>query len=248
MQIYKAINGQSIYDVCLQTYGSLDYIYKLMQDNAFAGLDDKVISGQDFVWDDSLVINQRVNAAFLSSDKLFATAIPEITITPVAVGDLKFGGIVAYLFVPGDPGYIAGEYHGLVASIGKSVGSASYGCYPPPTTIGGTVDAFGYGSANTTALLNNCATRPMAASVARNHNGGGFTDWYLPVYDELIKLYNVKSIIGGFDSAGDIYYTSAEVPQYWAWVMAFSGAGGAGAFKTQSEKNASRLIRAVRNF
>jgi hypothetical protein len=219
-----------------------------MQDNGVNGLDEQVLSEQEFVWDDSLVINQQVNAAFLQSGNILATAIPEKTVTPVVVGELKFGGIVAYLFQPGDPGYIPGEYHGLVASIGKSVGSASYGCYPPPTTIGGTVDAFGFGSANTTALLNNCATRPMAASVARGHNGGGFTDWYLPVYDELIKLYNVKSIIGGFDSVSDVYYTSAEVPQFWAWIMAFSGAGGAGPYKAQSEKNAARLIRAVRNF
>lgn len=75
MQTYQAISGQSIYDVCLQTYGSLDYLYKLLQDNNIAGVDQPVLSRQQFVWDDSLVLDQQVNAAFAGTSKRYSTDV-----------------------------------------------------------------------------------------------------------------------------------------------------------------------------
>lgn len=75
MKIYQAIAGQSIYDVCLQTYGSLDYLYKLLQDNGIAGVDVPVTSRQQFVWDDSLVLDQQVNAAFAGTSKRYSTDV-----------------------------------------------------------------------------------------------------------------------------------------------------------------------------
>lgn len=73
MRTFKAIAGQSIYDVCLQTYGSLDYLYKLMEDNGVQGLNDDVVSGQTFTWDDTLVVDQLINAAFAASDQYYST-------------------------------------------------------------------------------------------------------------------------------------------------------------------------------
>lgn len=73
MRIFNAIAGQSIYDVCLQTYGSLDYLYKLMQDNGIPGLNENVSSRQPFAWDDSLVVDQVQNAAFAASRVYYST-------------------------------------------------------------------------------------------------------------------------------------------------------------------------------
>jgi hypothetical protein len=73
MRTFNAIAGQSIYDVCLQTYGSLDYLYKLMQDNGIQGLNEPVSSRQPFVWDDSLVVDQVQNAAFAASKTYYST-------------------------------------------------------------------------------------------------------------------------------------------------------------------------------
>jgi len=75
MRIFKAIAGQSIYDVCLQTYGTLDYLYKLMQDNGINGLNENIYSGQTFVWDDTLVVDQLVNAAFAASNVYYSTSM-----------------------------------------------------------------------------------------------------------------------------------------------------------------------------
>jgi len=74
MTNYTAIAGQSIYDVCLQTYGSLDFLFKLMQDNSIAGLNVDVLSGQKFVWDETLVVNQQLNSAFAASGINYATS------------------------------------------------------------------------------------------------------------------------------------------------------------------------------
>jgi hypothetical protein len=75
MTIYKAISGQSIIDVCLNTYGSIDYLYKLMQDNNVASVNTNVYGGQKFTWDDSLVIDQGLNTAFKSTNTRYCTDI-----------------------------------------------------------------------------------------------------------------------------------------------------------------------------
>jgi hypothetical protein len=61
MQQYKAINGQSLQDVCLSTYGSLDYIYKLIVDNNIEDLEYTPVTGDVFLYDLSLTVNNNIN-------------------------------------------------------------------------------------------------------------------------------------------------------------------------------------------
>ena len=58
--MYKAINGQSIYDICLMTYGTFDLLFKLVSDN-LNSIDDVIVSGQTFIWDSSLSVNSTIN-------------------------------------------------------------------------------------------------------------------------------------------------------------------------------------------
>ena len=78
MTTYYSIAGQSIYDVCLQTYGSMDFVYKLMQDNAFLGLDATVSSGQPFLWDSSLVVGQQLYQQNVATGTLYATSVSSL--------------------------------------------------------------------------------------------------------------------------------------------------------------------------
>jgi hypothetical protein len=60
MNSYYAVPGQSLYDICLNTYGTLDYIVKLILDNNISGLSYVPVSGQQFVYDTSLVYDQQI--------------------------------------------------------------------------------------------------------------------------------------------------------------------------------------------
>lgn len=90
MQVFNAIAGQSIFDVCLNTYGTLDYLYKLMQDNGFVNINTSVSSGQPFSWDDSFVFNQALNVNYAANGIKYST-------------DVSGNGSVYYVSNGGDP-------------------------------------------------------------------------------------------------------------------------------------------------
>lgn len=52
---FRAVDMSTIYDVCLNTYGTLNYLVKLMVDNGFAGVNLYPVAGQIFKYDDTLV-------------------------------------------------------------------------------------------------------------------------------------------------------------------------------------------------
>ena len=58
MQIFTAVSNSTIYDVCLNTYGSLDFLAKLMLDNNFLNINTSPTNGQQFSFDETLVVNQ----------------------------------------------------------------------------------------------------------------------------------------------------------------------------------------------
>ena len=68
---FVAVEMSTIYDVCLNTYGTLDLLAKLMDDNGFAGVNSYPVAGQVFVYDDSLVYGL---AAKKDNDIKYATS------------------------------------------------------------------------------------------------------------------------------------------------------------------------------
>lgn len=72
---YNASKGQSIYDVTLNAYGTLDNIVKLLQDSGDQGVDDVPASNQLYFFDDSLVKDQSVNQAYTLSGIKYATLV-----------------------------------------------------------------------------------------------------------------------------------------------------------------------------
>ena len=167
------------------------------------------------------------------------------SVTPVAlaIGQSYGGGILAYVLQSGDPGYIAGETHGLIAAIGdQGTGKTWYnGTY---TITGATGTALGTGSANTTAIIASQGnTGTYAAKICRDYAGGGYTDWYLPSKYELLKLYAMK--VAGFGSFANWYYwSSTEIDQNTAWLLYLYY----GNEYTPYKNYADPYVRAVRAF
>lgn len=55
MTTFIAGEGSTILDVCLNTYGTLDYLVKLMVDNNHPSVNDRPVKGTAYVFDETLV-------------------------------------------------------------------------------------------------------------------------------------------------------------------------------------------------
>jgi hypothetical protein len=175
------------------------------------------------------------------------------SITPVSpVGDFYQGGVIFYLFEAGDTGYVAGETHGLIAAVAdQSSGIRWYkGSY---SATGAIATAIGTGSANTDAIITvqGATETSYAAGLARAYTGGGYTDWFLPSKDELIKMYLKKGDInttalanGGSNFATVYYWSSTEAGRYDAWIKFFSNANSQGF----GDKSFTYNVRVIRVF
>ncbi|HUR30326.1 MAG TPA: DUF1566 domain-containing protein, partial [Saprospiraceae bacterium] len=125
-----------------------------------------------------------------------------------AVGDSDGGGRVAYILQTGDPGYVAGEIHGLIAAYDDLSLHYEWGCYPSEIP-GADAIAIGAGNQNTIDIMNGCGTPDIAARMCGNLTLGGYSDWYLPSKNELNRLYVNRVAIGGF--ADNFYWSSSEI-------------------------------------
>jgi len=69
---YLGIEGQSYSDIVLNTYGSLDFYAKFLDDNNLSP-EDAPYSGQVFTWDETLVVNQAQTNSLLRNNIKFST-------------------------------------------------------------------------------------------------------------------------------------------------------------------------------
>ena len=176
------------------------------------------------------------------------------SITPQVpqVGDFYGGGVIYYLFVDGQTGYVAGETHGLIAAVeDQSSGIQWYN--GSNVTTGAADQTIGAGSANTDAIITEQGATEIfyAAGLARAYTGGGYIDWFLPSKDELNKMYLNKATINttaaansGSDFIANNYWSSTEYDSNTAWVQYF-GFDGQGYY---DKVNTYVSVRAVRAF
>jgi hypothetical protein len=167
---------------------------------------------------------------------------------PITLGSTYGGGKVFYILQSGDPGYVSGETHGLIAATSDVQGYRVFGCRGWPA---GTSAVLGTGAANTTTLLG-CSETNFAAKLARAVRDGGYSDWYLPSKDELNKLYLNKNLVGNFL---DVYYWSSTEGRGWVGGTYYGDLSAEAFYQnfndgTQSwdDKNAQKGIRAIRSF
>jgi len=170
----------------------------------------------------------------------YGNTVTFTTLPNLAIGQSYQGGIIAYIFVSGDNGYVSGQTHGLIASTSNQSTGAQWGC--SGTSITGTNTVLGTGLANTTAIINGCTSSTNAAALCYNLSSGGYSDWYLPSKDELNKLYLNKTTIGGFSNVS--YWSSSQVGATTAWSINFN----TGTLSNTSNKSTLMYVRAIRKF
>lgn len=73
IKTFKAVTGQSIMDICINCYGTLDRLYKLLVDSGVDNINVTPYSGQPFTYDDSLVVDVNVYQSTTLSGKRYAT-------------------------------------------------------------------------------------------------------------------------------------------------------------------------------
>jgi hypothetical protein len=125
----------------------------------------------------------------------------------VVIGDFYQGGIVFYLFQPGDSYYVNGEIHGLISSQ-QDLEAIGWGCNDVPQNEINL--EIGEGNWNSNLIVENCLG-DNAASVCLNLDYNKYDDWYLPNAAEMEQMLVYKYIIGNF------------VPSSYYWVSNKSG-------------------------
>jgi hypothetical protein len=166
--------------------------------------------------------------------------------TTKAIGDYYGGGIVAYIFQSGDPGYDASVQHGLIAATADQSTSIVWHNTNDGET-GATATALGTGNANTNTIVAFYGTESNAAKLCADYSVTvgvvTYDDWYLPSWNELNKLYAMKVLgFGGFTNIN--YWSSSEGSSSSALAQDFTG----GALWIQGKNSLNNRVRPIRSF
>jgi len=180
--------------------------------------------------DYSLVISDAVGTTANANPNFSKLMVSTAPVVDIRVGSFLAGGIVFYVNPAGDGG--------LVCAPSNLNATYAWGC--AGTNISGTSSSLGTGAANTNLILFGCATRPIAASVCADLSLNGFSDWYLPSYDEMFLMYQELQPLDPASFAGS-FWTSTQLNAGQASVLNF------GTFGFLNKSNL-RLVRPVRTF
>jgi len=183
---------------------------------------------------------------FLSCSKEESNNNNSVNNSDLAIGDFYEGGIVFYLDLSAN--------HGLICDV-KNLQDTYWGCRG--TNISG-ADAteIGYGFQNTNHIIAACSSSngtSNAAELCYNSNAQGYTDWYLPSYDELKKMYSNKYQIESANGVspfgmGEFWSSSEQGPGEIGMYSAYSVNFDNGDDSVYNEKDETQKVRAIRSF
>jgi hypothetical protein len=156
----------------------------------------------------------------------------------LAIGQTYGGGIIFYLDATGQ--------HGLVCAP-SDIGGKPWGCIgsciSTPTT-------FGSGAQNTTNIVSLCSQTNSAALACDQYSINGYSDWYLPAFDELKLVWQnltMNGVSGGLSmnnywSSSDLGIDGGCAGRAWAFHF------GCGCVNFSWMKDSNINTRAIRSF
>jgi uncharacterized repeat protein (TIGR02543 family) len=172
-----------------------------------------------------------------------AAVTPTVLVSGLVMGDSATGATFSYSRAPncaaggtcqvGDIGPGGGKvFYVSGTSINSLPGISSGGIYlemapstfskttynwcegsgnPYTTLFGASATTIGSGAANTKIMIDNCTGG--AGVQAANLTLGGKSDWFLPSYNELVEIYNLRTMLGlgtGKYASTYLYWSSTE--------------------------------------
>jgi len=166
----------------------------------------------------SVTSAQKIKLRYEATSTHYAGADLLLTVgeKDLAIGDYYAGGVVGYIYQSTDTGYMTNQVHGLIAA--KADTSTNGSKWSSNNTLRiGTGVGIGTGSTNTDAIilaLDGSEIGMYGAKEARLYTNGGYNDWFLPSWHELLQLRNNKLLIGNFDTSNwSTYMSSSESTQ-----------------------------------
>lgn len=161
----------------------------------------------------------------------------EGNISEYVLGMEAEGGIVFYIDESGQ--------HGLVAAM-EDIGPFAWGCQEINIS-NSNEQLIGTGLQNSLNILAQCSETLIASSEALGFESEGYTDWFLPSFDEIQEMYFAigqgasNGNKGGFSNSW--YWTSSQANEDIAWSFSFSNGTTFNLFKTST-----LMIRPIRSF
>ena len=191
----------------------------------------------------------------------YGTVVSFTTISPPPVLGASYGGgNVAHIFTSVDPGYVAGEYHGIIiSSVWMNSGNgASWSSVS--TQTGATSLIYGGGLTNSNTIYSSLGTIAYAVNLCKTYsvlqNGITYSDWVLPSLNELSRIAtNLKG--NGLETIWtsnrcancDWSWSSSELVSNSAQVYIMDN-GNLGTFGFDKNNSAGNriIVRAIRYF
>jgi uncharacterized protein (TIGR02145 family) len=162
------------------------------------------------------------------------------------IGDLYLGGKIAYLDASGIHGFVCALSDQSTGSKWYNISSITTGATNTELETSGVygVSKSG-GRKNTDAIIQAQGAGTYAASICASLTIGGATagDWYLPSQGELNQMYINKTILGGFATSPNAYWSSNENYMSNAFFQSLDNG-----YQGISDKGALWYVRAIRAF
>jgi hypothetical protein len=176
----------------------------------------------------------------ISIDEIYQLIPTCQPLTP-EIGSIYQGGKVIYIFKEGDLGFVSGEVHGLIYS-DYVLAEAPWGCNTDHIS---TSLAVGAGKSNTKAIIEACPGIITAAYLSSILEYKGFSDWYLPSFDEMqLVSFDIPFLpIFDYDNNKSYYWTSSQHDN-----VSAVGFGYYGLFYSMHFKNSNLHSLALRSF